>query len=83
MQSTVRTAVLRILYSYVRPYSIVILTQLLQYRILSTAVLYYRINVPRQELDSAVFSLSERGVSQQLPNSCFADFGDFVKLRRF
>eukprot|EP01047_Picozoa_sp_COSAG01_P055781 COSAG01_NODE_6247_length_3771_cov_379.905229_5_plen_52_part_00 len=27
-----------VLYSYVRPYSIVILTQLLQYRILSTAV---------------------------------------------
>jgi hypothetical protein len=38
MQSTVRTAVLRILYSYVRPYSVLILTQLLQYsyRILST-----------------------------------------------
>ena len=35
MQSTVGTAVLRILYVQ---YSIVILTQLLQYRILSTAV---------------------------------------------
>ena len=38
MQSLRTTAVLRILYSYVRLYGIVILTQLLQYRILSTAV---------------------------------------------
>ena len=38
MQSTVRTAVLRILYSYVRLHGIVILTQLLQYRILSARV---------------------------------------------
>jgi hypothetical protein len=40
MQSTVpgtySCTEMRILYSYVRPYSIVILTQLLRYRILST-----------------------------------------------